>query len=191
MPKDARLAIAGVRAALSGRAAADHTHTLAEVSGLEGALDAKAPLDSPALTGTPTAPTPDPGDNSTRLATTAFVTAAAGSGGDPADFVAQSTTVPLAFDIYYNAWTIAGDAVWHAGNLDPGDLGGGLPVASGWSNPSGTGYNKGSFNADDEHPLSNPPTGSEVQALQDRLKDTRAVLRALILDLKTIGILGS
>jgi len=46
-------------------------------------------------------------------------------------------------------------------------------------------------NADDEHPLSNPPTGSEVQALQDRLKDTRAVLRALILDLKTIGILGS
>ena len=33
----------------------------------------KAPLDSPALTGTPTAPTPAAGDSSTRLATTAFV----------------------------------------------------------------------------------------------------------------------
>lgn len=32
-----------------------------------------APLASPALTGTPTAPTPDVGDNSTKLATTAFV----------------------------------------------------------------------------------------------------------------------
>jgi hypothetical protein len=32
-----------------------------------------APLASPALTGTPSAPTPTPGDNSTRIATTAFV----------------------------------------------------------------------------------------------------------------------
>jgi hypothetical protein len=33
-----------------------------------------APLASPALTGTPTAPTPSAGDNSTKIATTAFVT---------------------------------------------------------------------------------------------------------------------
>jgi len=65
----------------------------------------------------------------------------------------------------------------------------GLPKG-GWWNPSGSGYNKGYFNADDEHPISNPATGSEVLALQNRLKDTRAVLRALILDLKAIGILG-
>ena len=38
-------------------------------------LSAKAPLASPALTGTPTAPTPDASDNSTRIATTAFVQA--------------------------------------------------------------------------------------------------------------------
>jgi hypothetical protein len=40
-----------------------------------------APLESPALTGTPTAPTPAAGNNSTRIATTAFVqtTAAAGN----------------------------------------------------------------------------------------------------------------
>jgi microcystin-dependent protein len=35
-----------------------------------------APLASPAFTGTPTAPTPAPGDNTTKLPTTAFVTAA-------------------------------------------------------------------------------------------------------------------
>lgn len=35
-----------------------------------------APLASPALSGTPTAPTPSPGDASTKLATTAFVAAA-------------------------------------------------------------------------------------------------------------------
>lgn len=47
-------------------------------------------LNSPAFTGTPTAPTPSPGDNSTKLATTAFLHAAiaafltgAGSLGDP------------------------------------------------------------------------------------------------------------
>lgn len=37
------------------------------------ALDTKAPLDSPALTGTPTAPTVNAGTNNTQIATTAFV----------------------------------------------------------------------------------------------------------------------
>ncbi|MDT9547743.1 MAG: hypothetical protein RI826_10480, partial [Chlorobium phaeovibrioides] len=37
------------------------------------ALDLKAPLASPSLTGTPTAPTPNSEDNSTKIATTAFV----------------------------------------------------------------------------------------------------------------------
>ncbi len=39
----------------------------------ESELDAKAPLNSPALTGTPTSTTPAAGDNSTKIATTAFV----------------------------------------------------------------------------------------------------------------------
>lgn len=46
-----------------------------------GGAGAFAELDSPALTGTPTAPTPAPGTNSTRLATTAFVQAALGAAG--------------------------------------------------------------------------------------------------------------
>jgi len=43
-----------------------------------------APLASPALTGTPTAPTATTGDNTTKIATTAFVIANAGGGGSGA-----------------------------------------------------------------------------------------------------------
>lgn len=52
------------------------------VSGIPSAADvnAKAPLASPALTGTPTAPTAASGTNTTQIATTAFV-AAATTGG--------------------------------------------------------------------------------------------------------------
>jgi hypothetical protein len=45
-------------------------------SGIQGQLDDKAPLASPALTGTPTAPTAAPGTNSTQVATTAYADAA-------------------------------------------------------------------------------------------------------------------
>lgn len=58
------------------------TVTATEINSLDGAsstqtmqaqMDNKAPLASPALTGTPTAPTPTAGDSSTQIATTAFV----------------------------------------------------------------------------------------------------------------------
>lgn len=54
--------------------------TIAEVSGLQAALDLKAPLASPALTGTPTVPTAAAGTNTTQAASTAFVTAAQAAG---------------------------------------------------------------------------------------------------------------
>jgi len=41
---------------------------------LRNVIETKAPINSPTLTGTPTAPTPTAGDNSTKIATTAFVT---------------------------------------------------------------------------------------------------------------------
>ena len=44
-------------------------------SALQAQLDAKAPLASPTLTGTPAAPTASAGTNTTQLATTAFVEA--------------------------------------------------------------------------------------------------------------------
>ena len=40
---------------------------------LNGVVDSKAPIDSPIFVGTPTAPTPNISDNSTKLATTEFV----------------------------------------------------------------------------------------------------------------------
>ncbi len=43
---------------------------------IKNKLALKAPLASPALTGTPTAPTPPKGTNNTQIATTAFVTTA-------------------------------------------------------------------------------------------------------------------
>lgn len=46
---------------------------LTAIQKLDGNMDLKAPLASPAFTGTATAQTPALGDNSTRLATTAFV----------------------------------------------------------------------------------------------------------------------
>lgn len=72
-----------------------HTHTISNItdwpaavsmtevgyldgvtSALQTQLNAKAPLASPALTGTPTAPTAAPGTNTTQISTTAFVQAA-------------------------------------------------------------------------------------------------------------------
>lgn len=44
-------------------------------SATQSALDLKAPLASPTFTGTPTVPTPDTSDNSTKIASTAFVVA--------------------------------------------------------------------------------------------------------------------
>jgi hypothetical protein len=51
----------------------DLSITEAQVINLPGDLGSKAPLASPALTGTPTAPTAGTGTNTTQIATTAFV----------------------------------------------------------------------------------------------------------------------
>lgn len=68
---------------ISGKPAAyppsTHSHAIADVTNLQTSLDDKAALASPALTGNPTAPTQTAGNNSTRVATTAFVQAAVAS----------------------------------------------------------------------------------------------------------------
>jgi hypothetical protein len=62
---------------------------------------------SPALLGTPTAPTPTPGSNSTALATTAYVTAALAAGGGVSSFNSRAGAVTLtAADV--NATTAGG-----------------------------------------------------------------------------------
>ena len=55
--------------------AAELNFTDGVTSSIQTQLDAKAPLVSPALTGTPTAPTATTGTNTTQVATTAFVNA--------------------------------------------------------------------------------------------------------------------
>ena len=66
-----------VRLATNAEATAGTSSTIAVTpTGLAAALSPKAPLASPALTGTPTAPTAAPGDNSTKISTTEFVQAA-------------------------------------------------------------------------------------------------------------------
>lgn len=55
-------------------AAIVHTHAISDVTGLQNALDLKAPLASPVFTGTPTAPTADQSSsNLTQLATLGYV----------------------------------------------------------------------------------------------------------------------
>ena len=65
--------------ALAGKSNVGHGHVIGDVTGLQTSLDAKAPLSSPALTGTPTAPTPTVGTNTAQIATTAFVSSAIAS----------------------------------------------------------------------------------------------------------------
>ena len=63
---------------LSGKSNMDHLHDdrYYTENEMDGKLNLKAPLASPALTGTPTAPTAADGTNSTQIATTAFVQSA-------------------------------------------------------------------------------------------------------------------
>ena len=80
------------------------TGTLSSQSDLNTALGLKAPLASPAFTGTPTAPTPATSDNSTTVATTAFVKA---SINPTTNFYTQGknntgSTIPAASVVYIN-----------------------------------------------------------------------------------------
>ena len=70
-----------------------------DITGLVSDLALKSPLDSPSLTGIPTAPTAAPGTNTTQLATTAFVLANAGGSGQ----LLKAQVTMLAADIK-NMW---------------------------------------------------------------------------------------
>jgi hypothetical protein len=58
-----------------------HNHVISNIDNLQTILDSKAPLVSPAFTGTPTAPTAPNGTNTNQIATTAFVQNALSAGG--------------------------------------------------------------------------------------------------------------
>lgn len=61
--------------ALAAKADVMHTHSIGAITGLQTALDSKAPLNSAVLTGIPTAPTAAPGTADKQIANTEFVAA--------------------------------------------------------------------------------------------------------------------
>lgn len=81
-----------------------------KITGLVSDLALKAPLASPTLTGTPAAPTPTPGDNTTKIATTAFVTAAVGAVTAPVTSVFTRTGAVVATSGDYGVAQVTGAA---------------------------------------------------------------------------------
>lgn len=72
---------------------------LSTAANLSAAIATVAPINSPALTGTPTAPTPTAGDISTCIATTAFVAAATAN-----QVTSKVSTLPPSGTPNYNFW---------------------------------------------------------------------------------------
>lgn len=79
----------------------DNTHVMtsaATQTALANGLAPKAPLANPALTGTPTAPTPAAADNSTKIATTAYVDNAVATTGVTSYNLRSGAVVPVSGD---------------------------------------------------------------------------------------------
>jgi hypothetical protein len=81
-----------------------------EYNAIASAVSSKADANSPTLTGTPLAPTAAPGTNTTQIATTAFVTAAAGNATNIAGGAANRVVYQTATDTtgFAAAPTVAG-----------------------------------------------------------------------------------
>lgn len=115
----------------------NHTGTQAQstVTNLTTDLAAKAPLASPALTGTPTAPTATAGTNTTQIATTAFVLANAPSGGASTPITASEA---LAANDIVSVWNSSGAKVRKANATDSTKIGIGFVDAAVSSSASAT-----------------------------------------------------
>lgn len=111
------------------------TGTLSAQSDLATALGLKAPLASPALTGNPTAPTQTDGNNSTRLATTAYADVKQTAAQVQALIDAAAAALPIttsgmytptaqadtnldAITVYPCQWSRVGNVVTVSGKID-------------------------------------------------------------------------
>jgi hypothetical protein len=101
----------------------------------------RAPLASPAFTGTPTAPTPTTGDNSQNIATTAFVQNSVGSGGGSA----QPAFISITDHGGVGDGTTDNLSAWNAAIAALGSSGGTIYIppgtwynSYGWDTPSNT-----------------------------------------------------
>lgn len=121
------------------------------------ALSPYAPLASPALTGTPTAPTATAGTNTTQLATTAFVQSAVSGTASSGTYTptVASVTNTSAFTVYNSHYIRVGNEVTvmvqveaNSTTTGAGSFSVSLPVASNmtaFTDLSGTGSTNGSF----------------------------------------------
>lgn len=148
-----------------------------QITTINSSLATKAPLASPALTGTPTAPTAGGGTNTTQLATTAFVAAAIAplaplaspglTGVPTAPTAAQGvSTTQLATTAYVVVQSVA------RATFTP------------WAAASGT-AERTTFATYTAPAISAAPTQAEVQALADHMQIVSRRLKALVDDLKT------
>lgn len=103
--------LATVAPLVNGSAAVGTSGKMAREDHVHPTDTTRAPLASPAFTGTPTAPTPAAGDNTTKLATTAFVKAAVDSGMAAAATVDVAGIVELATNAEVSAGVDASRAV--------------------------------------------------------------------------------
>lgn len=71
-----------------------HNHTISNIDDLQTTLDAKAPLASPSLTGTPTAPTANIETSTNQIATTAFVQALVSNKVSDSDVMIYKGNIP-------------------------------------------------------------------------------------------------
>ena len=104
-----------------GAAAASHTHAQADVTSLVSDLSAKAPLASPTFTGTPAAPTASVGTNTTQVATTAFVQAAAPAMRQIPQNSQSGAYVVVASDAGKHVYISTGGVTLNASVLSAGD----------------------------------------------------------------------
>ena len=104
-------------------------YTVSEVTGA-------APLASPAFTGSPTAPTASSGDDSTKLATTAFVATAVGGGGAVSSVFGRTGAVVAESGDYTAAGV--GALAEPSGGTYPGGTTTFLRADQTWATPPGT-----------------------------------------------------
>ena len=96
----------------------------------QNALNQKADTDSPALMGTPTAPTPSSGTNTNQIATTAFVQTAVSNGIAASDAmiikgtIGTTGTVTALPSTYQTGWTyrVVTDGIYAGQSCEIGDL---------------------------------------------------------------------